>query len=146
MVCFNLGMKKIVGSLSAILIIILLCSGFFTYLVEFFTWLFILDYSAPPISIAGEIIVRVLSFVVTYELVGIVFGVLGFYNSKFMKIMYFVFSTLISFVLTYIVWTIETYLLVICIVLGIVFVLVTGLIITFYFLNKEKENGVEDED
>lgn len=112
-------MKRIAGFLAGIVLLLLLSSGIFADIIEFFTWLFMLQYKTPEISMAGDIIVRGLTFAVAYTLVGLIFKSLG---RKVMSIAYFIISTLLGFVLAYIVMLIETYLLEIGIVLGIIFV------------------------
>ena len=115
-------MKKISGLLASILLLLLLCSGVFADIIKFFTWLFTLQYITPETSIAGSIIVKVLTFAVSYTLVGLIFNSLGWFNSKVMSVAYFIISTLLGFVLAYIVMLIETHLLAIGITLGVIFV------------------------
>lgn len=64
-------MKKTGSIISSIVILLLLCSGAFADVLKFFAWLFTLQYSQPDTSIAGGIIVRILTFIVSYSLVGI---------------------------------------------------------------------------
>ena len=86
--------NKIIGIISPVVLLLLLCSGALVDIVNFFAWLFTLKYSAPETSIAGGIIVRVLTFLISYGLVGIMFSALGWFNSKAMKFFYFIISTL----------------------------------------------------
>lgn len=137
--------KEIAGIVSSIVLLLLLCSGAFADIIRFFAWLFTLQYSAPDTSIAGGIIVRVLTFLISYGLVGVLFTALGWFNSKAMKIIYFIISTLIAFALAYLVWTIETYIVIIGIVMGII---LAGIIIFFVvncILSKREESGKKDE-
>lgn len=129
-------MKKLSGILASIILLLLLCSGIFTDILNFFTWLFTLQYIAPETSIAGSIIVKILTFAVSYTLVGIIFNALGWFNGKIMSLAYFIVSTLLGFVLAYIVMLIETHLLAIGIILGVVF----ALSITFIIVLKVKSN------
>ena len=131
---------KLIGILSSIVILFLLCSGIFANIVEFFAWLFTLQYSAPDTSIAGGIIVRILTFVVSYGLVCIIFNALGLFNNKIMSIAYFIISTLIGFALSFVVWKIEQHILIIGIVMGLI---LAGIIATFiakYLINKRNLN------
>lgn len=109
-------MKKFSGLLASIVLLLLLCSGIFADIIKFFTWLFTLQYITPETSIAGSIIVKVLTFAVSYTLVGLIFNSLGWFNSKVMSVVYFIISTLLGFVLAYIVMLIETHLLAIGII------------------------------
>lgn len=130
--------KQLYGIISGIIIFILLCSGIFTDIIRFFSWLFLLDYSAPDISIVGSIIVRVLTFTVSYSLVGIIFKVLNWFNSKIMSITYLIFSSLIGFALSYVVMIIEKYWIALIIVLSIVCIIALLIIIIQYVQDKRK--------
>ena len=123
-------MKKVIGTIAGIVFLLLLSSGIFVKIVEFGTWFFMLQYSGPETSIPGEIAVRLLTFLVSYGLVGIIFEIFGFYNSRLMKISYFVISTIVGFIFAYIVWTIEGHLLIIEIVLAAI----ATLIIVFFVI------------
>ena len=129
-------MKKLSGILAGIVLLLLLCSGIFTDILKFFTWLFTLQYVTPETTVAGSIIVKVLTFLVSYTLVGLIFNALGWFNSKVMSIAYFVVSTLLGFVLAYIVMLIETHLLAIGITLGVILLLAVGVWIAIAVKNK----------
>jgi len=129
-------MKRLSGILAGIVLLLLLCSGIFTDILKFFTWLFTLQYVTPETTVAGSIIVKVLTFLVSYTLVGLIFNALGWFNSKVMSIAYFVVSTLLGFVLAYIVMLIETHLLAIGITLGVILLLAVGVWIAIAVKNK----------
>lgn len=131
-------MKKILGFLTGIVLLLLLCSGIFADIIKFFTWLFTLEYITPDTSIAGSIIVKMLTFAVSYTLVGIIFNSIGLFNSRLMSIIYFIISTVIGFLLAYTVMIIEKHLLVIGIILGAIFIISVVLLIVIYIKNKEK--------
>lgn len=132
-------MKRLSGFLAGIVLLLLLCSGIFVDIIEFFTWLFTLQYITPETSVAGSIIVKILTFAVSYTLVGIIFNALGWFNSKIMSIAYFVISTLLGFALAYVVMLIETHLLEIGITLGVIFVLSIAAIIFIAIKNKKQD-------
>lgn len=115
-------MRKLSGLIAGLILLFLLCSGILVDIVEFFTWLLMLQYTSPDTSIAGDVIVRILTFAVSYTLVRLIFNSLGWFNSKVMKFAYFIISTLLGFVLAYIVMLIETHLLAIGIILGCILV------------------------
>ena len=129
-------MKRLSGILAGIVLLLLLCSGIFTDILKFFSWLFTLQYVTPETTVAGSIIVKVLTFLVSYTLVGLIFNALGWFNSKVMSIAYFVVSTLLGFVLAYIVMLIETHLLAIGITLGVILLLAVGVWIAIAVKNK----------
>lgn len=139
--------KEIVGIVSSIVLLLLLCSGAFADILRFFAWLFTLQYSQPDTSIAGGIIVRVLTFLVSYGLVGLIFNALGWFNSKVMSVVYFIISTLLGFALAYVVWAIEQYILIIGIVLGIILAaIVAYILIRIVFSKKLKKESDEQTD
>lgn len=136
-------MKKILCFLTNITLLLLLCSGIFADIIKFFTWLFTLQYISPDTSIIGSIIVKILTFAVSYTLVGIIFNALGYFNSKIMSVTYFIISTLLGFALAYIVMLIEKYLLEVGITLGMIFV-VSIVIFIVVRIKKTKYKIIEE--
>jgi hypothetical protein len=132
-------MKRLSGFLAGIVLLLLLCSGIFADIIEFFTWMFTLQYITPETSVAGSIIVKILTFAISYTLVGIIFNALSWFNSKVMSIAYFVVSTLLGFALAYVVMLIETHLLEIGITLSVIFVLSIAAIIFIAIKNKKQD-------
>lgn len=130
-------MKRLSGVLAGIVLVLLLCSGIFADIIEFLIWLFTLQYITPETSIAGSIIVKVLTFAVSYTLVGLIFNALGWFNGKIMSIAYFVISTLLEFALAYVVMLIETHLLEIGITLALILVISIVTIIVMAIRNKK---------
>lgn len=139
-------MKKLGSIIASIVILLLLCSGAFANILKFFAWLFTLQYSQPDTSIAGGIIVRILTFIVSYSLVGVIFNALGWFNGKVMKIVYFVISTLLGFVIAYIVWGIEQYILIIGIVMGVIILAAIAYFVIRAILDKKKQPDVEEDE
>lgn len=136
--------KEIAGIISSIVLLLLLCSGAFANIIRFFAWLFTLQYSAPETSVAGGIVVRVLTFLASYGLVGLIFNALGWFNNKIMSIAYFIISTLLGFALSYVVWMTEQYILIIGIVLGAVVVCIIVFLIVNQIL-KNKKAKIQEE-
>lgn len=130
-------MKKLSSLLASIVLILLLCSGIFADIVKFFTWLFTLKYITPETSIAGSVIVKILTFAVSYTLVGLIFNSLNWFNGKVMAVTYFIISTLLGFALAYIVMLIETHLLVIGIILGVILI-TSSIILIINYIQKSK--------
>ena len=140
-------MRKLSGALAGLILLFLLCSGIFVDIIEFFTWLLMLQYETPEISIAGNVIVRCLTFAVSYALVGLIFNAMGWVNGKVMSISYFIISALLGFLLAYIIMLIETHLLIIGIVLGFIFVGSILLVIIIRVKSRRrnsKENKVKE--
>ena len=132
-------MKKIYAFLASIILILLLSTGIFANFFNFMIWLVKVENSAPNISVFGAIIVRVLTFLISYSLVGIIFKSLDWFNSKLMSIIYFVISTLIFFVLAYVVWLVEEHILIIGIIFGGVMLMIVASIAFIFFLRKKTE-------
>ena len=134
-------MKKASGIFASIIILLLLCSGAFADILNFFAWLFALQYSQPDTSITGGILVRFLTFVVSYSLIGVVFSAFGWFDSGIMKIAYFIISTLLGFVIAYIVWSIEQYILIIGIVMGVIVLIAIAYFVIRAILDKKEITG-----
>ena len=88
----------------------------------------------PSISIFADIFVRVATFLISYETVGAIFKKCG---SNIMSLAYFIISTLVSFVLCYIVMLIETYMLLISIILGVILLLSIGFNLFMYIRGRK---------
>ena len=138
--------KRVINVIVVVVFFGLLSKGVFTVFFDFFVWLFVLQYSGPENSIAGEIIVRALTFLVSYGLVGIIFEIFGLYNSRLMKIGYFVISTIAGFILAYVVWTIEEHLLIVGIVLAAIAVLIIVFFVIRTIVRKRKKTDKNKKD
>ena len=133
---------KIKGYLTALLIIVLLCCGFMSELIRFMAWLFELKYTQPETSVPGGIVVRALTFAVSFGLVWLIFNVLGLFNKYLMKFCYFVVSIIVGFAIAYVVWKIEQYILIIGIIFGIIALIMAVVIFISainYFKNKKND-------
>ena len=136
-------MKKMLGILLVILFLWLLCSPIFVDVADFFAWLFMLQYSAPETSLTGGRVVRLLTFIVSFGLVGIIFNVFSLFNSKLMSFAYAIISILAGFVLACVVKAIETHILIIGIVLGVISLGIIAFFVVTCLIskkNKTKDN------
>lgn len=132
-------MKKALGSIAALIIFVFLCtSGLFEGITNFFVWLVTLNMTQSSVSTVGEIFVKVATFAITYTVVGIIFNAIGWFDSDAMKIVYFIISTLISFVLCYVVMIFETHLLLLSIILGVILAAVIAFFIITGIRSREK--------
>lgn len=122
-------MNRLSGLILLIFILIAASNGWIEPIINFFSdifiWLITLSMTQSSVSIAGEIFVKVATFAVSYATVGAIFRAIGWFDSNIMKIAYFVISTIVSFVLCYIVMIFETHLLLIAIIAGVL--LITGI-------------------
>lgn len=137
-------MKKQIQNVIILMVFIFFCtSGLFTKVTEFFVWLVTLHYSNSEISAIGEIFVKVASFLVSFGAVGVIFELIGFHDKKLMSWSYYLISTLLSFVLCYIVMIFEKNLLVISIILGVLLALIIIFIINIEIKDKKKKLNKE---
>lgn len=125
------------------LILLLASKGWLEPIANFFSsifiWLFTLNMTQSTVSIAGEIFVKVATFVITYSVVGAIFRAIGWFDSGIMKLAYFIISTLVSFILCYIVMIFETHLLLVAIIVGILIIIsIVGCILMSRLSEKEK--------
>jgi hypothetical protein len=109
--------KSIIGG---IILLMLIATGVFSFLLELSgefmkltLWLFQLsltDFGLPP---TVEVIIKSLTFVISYALVGIFFNALGLFDSGVMKYVYFVISTLIGFALSAVIMFLQEHIIMI---------------------------------
>lgn len=119
-------MKRLSGLIFLIFILIAASNGWIDPIINFFSnifiWLFTLSMTQSSVSIVGEIFVKIATFAISYTTVGAIFRAIGWFDSDIMKVAYFVISTIVSFVLCYIVMIFETHLLLIAIITGVLLI------------------------
>ena len=125
-----------------LIVLIFLCtSGLIEPITKVFVWLITIDSNSPDISIFGQLVAKYGTWIITYSLVGVLVNALGWFNSTAMKILYFILSTIISFLLSWLIMIFENYLLVIAIVIGVLLIMGLGIFITLFIYNKKKKAG-----
>ena len=128
-------MRKLRGLIFLVFIYITTSNGWIESIMrifsDIFNWLFTLSMKQSSVSIAGEVFVKVSTFVISYSAVGSLFRTIGWFDRDIMKIAYFVISTIVSFVLCYIVMIFETHLLLIAIIAGVILIVVCILLPKF---------------
>lgn len=137
-------MKKTLSGIAALVIFVYIGTrGLIEPITNFFLWLVKLNMTQSNVSIAGDIFVRVATFLVSYAVVGFIFESIGWFNSDAMKVVYFIVSTLVSFALCYVVMILETYKLEIAIGIGVIIValIITGIIL--YIKNRDDKKELE---
>jgi hypothetical protein len=109
--------KSIIGG---IIVLILIATGLFSFLLELTgefikltLWLFQLNLTDFGLSPAIEVIIKLSTFVISYILVGIIFNLLGLFDSYVMKYVYFVVSTLIGFALSAVIMFLQEHIILI---------------------------------
>lgn len=133
-------MKGKISAFVGLIVLIFLCtSGLIEPITKVFVWLITIDSNSPDISIFGQLVAKYGTWIITYSLVGVLFKALGWVNSTAMKILYFILSTIISFLLSWLIMIFENYLLVIAIVIGVLLIMGLGIFITLFIYNKKKK-------
>lgn len=133
-------MKGKISAFIGLIILIFLCtSGLIEPITKVFVWLITIDSNSPDISIFGQLVAKYGTWIITYLLVGILFRSLGWFNSTAMKIVYFILSTIISFLLSWLIMVLENYLWIIAIIIGVLLVVGLGVFITLLIYNKKKK-------
>ena len=132
---------KIATLLALAIVIFIFASGrLIGLVVDVFVWLITLQFNSPDVSIFGQLVAKYGTWIIAYALVGLLFHTLGMFQSGVMKITYFALSTIISFLLSWLVMTIETYLRVVAIVVGtMLMALAAGLLIAILVRRKKRK-------
>ncbi|WIF88307.1 hypothetical protein [Acholeplasma laidlawii] len=125
-----------------IILFILIATGVFSVLIELTgefikltLWIFQLSLTDFGLSPAIEIIVKSLTFILSYALVGIIFSAIRLFNSDVMKYAYFVVSTMIGFALSALIMFLQEHIIIISwSILGITIIT----IFTILFLVKKR--------
>lgn len=138
--------NKIVGIIGLIAVIFFLTSGLFEWCTNVFIWLITLNHSNSTISIFGQLFVKYATWIVTFSSVGIIFKSLNWFDSDVMKLVYFVVSTIISFVLSYVVMILEKYAVYIAIGLAVVILILIVIIVILYIKSKKQKDKGESND
>ena len=138
--------KKIAGIIGLIAVIFFFTSGLFEWSTNVFVWLITLNYSSPTISIFGQLFVKYATWIVTFTSVGMLFKGLNWFNSDAMKLVYFVISTIISFVLSYLVMILENFAVYIAIGLAVVIITLIVIVVVLYIKSKKQKDKGENND
>lgn len=91
------------GFIDLVILMATVISGLLEKAVTFLLWLVKLDLTKNSVSNFGEVIVKAATFAITYTVVGWIFKTLGWFNSKAMKLVYVIISTVVSFGLCFVV-------------------------------------------
>ena len=138
--------KKIAGIIGLIAVIFFFTSGLFEWCTKVFVWLITLNYSSPTISIFGQLFVKYATWIVAFTSVGMLFKGLNWFNSDAMKLVYFAISTIISFVLSYVVMILENYAVYIAIGLAVVIITLIVIVVVLYIKSKKQKDKGENND
>ena len=128
---------KIFSIIGLMVTVFFLTSGLFEWCTNVFVWLITLNYSCPTISVFGQLFVKYSTWIITFTTVGMIFKSLNWFDSDAMKLAYFVVSTIISFVLSYVVMILENYAIYIAIGLAVIILTLIIIIVVLYIKNKK---------
>ena len=93
-------MKRIIAPIVGISFLFLIAkTDILQSIYSFAVWLIRLNLSSPNVSIGSKAAIKILTFLVTYAVVGELFDVLDWFDSDVMHIAYIIISTIISFLL-----------------------------------------------
>ena len=128
--------------IGGIILLILIATGVFSVLLDLTSefikltlWIFQLSLTDFGLSPSIEIIVKSLTFILSYALVGIIFNAIGLFDSDVMKYVYFVVSTMIGFALSALIMFLQEHIIIISwSILGITIIT----IFTILFLVKKR--------
>ncbi|ABX81869.1 hypothetical protein [Acholeplasma laidlawii] len=135
-------MRDVRSMIGGIILLILIATGVFSVLLDLTSefikltlWIFQLSLTDFGLSPSIEIIVKSLTFILSYALVGIIFNSIGLFNSDAMKYVYFVVSTMIGFALSALIMFLQEHIIIISwSILGITIIT----IFTILFLVKKR--------
>ena len=137
-------MRKTFGSILGLTVLIFICtSGLVEPVIKVFIWLITLQYNSPDISLFGQLVAKYGTWIITY---GVLFNALGWFNGSAMKIVYFIISTILLFLLSWIIMVFEKYLWIIATVVGGLLLLMVGALITMFIVNRGKAQNVNGND
>ena len=125
---------KITSFFMLIVIIVLAKYDGLKIIGDVFIWIFSLNYNSPDISVGGQIFIKIMCPVISFAVVGLIFKLLGLFDSVIMKIVYFAVSSILSFALSWVIMLVEKYAIIIItslmifVAVGIVVVLVRNII------------------
>jgi hypothetical protein len=131
--------KSIIGG---IILLILITTGVFSFLLELTGELMKITLGIFQLSLTDfglaptvEIIIKSLTFILSYILVGVIFNSIGLFDSDVMKYVYFVISALIGFALSAAIMFLQEHIIIISWSILVVTIIT---VITILFLLKRR--------
>jgi hypothetical protein len=130
-------MRDVKSIIGGIVLLILIATGVFSVLLELTgefmkitLWIFQLSLTDFGLSPVIEIIIKSLTFILSYVLVGVIFNSIGLFDSEVMKYVYFVISTLIGFVLSSVIMFFQEHIIIISwSILGITIITIMSILL-----------------
>ena len=139
-------MKKLFApfvAIAAFIIAIVFLAYVFPPLMEFLAWWFVTKEAvSAPLSTGQTILIDIVTHLITYASVGVIFGFLGWWNKDTMHIVYVVVSEVISLLLVLFLRFIIEYYWILFIILGALLIVA----IVLFVILKSKEKKEEEDD
>ena len=130
-------------AIAAFIIAIVFLAYVFPPLMEFLAWWFVTkEVVSAPLSTGQTILIDIVTHLITYASVGVIFGFLGWWNKDAMHIGYAVISEVISLLLALLLRFIIDYYWIIFIILGVL--LITAIVLFIILKSKEKKEEEDD--
>lgn len=130
-------------AIAAFIIAIVFLAYVFPPLMEFLAWWFVTKETvSAPLSIGQTILIDIVTHLITYASVGVIFGFFGWWNKDAMHIVYVVISEVISLLLALLLRFIIDYYWIIFIILGVL--LITAIVLFIILKSKEKKEEEDD--
>ena len=136
-------MKRGPSIIGYFILLTILFSGLWEPLVKVITWLVTQNMKDSGLSIAGEIIVKVATWFISFGLVGIVFDAIGYHNKARMSAAYTIISLIVSLALSYVVMLLEKHF--IAVLIAAVVILAVVIIVTICLKKKYKHSEWMDD-
>lgn len=141
-------MKKLFApiiSIVAFLIVIFILSKFIPALANFLAWWFITKEEInAPISTGQAILIDLITHLITYASVGVIFGTIGWFDSDAMHVAYVIISEAIALALAILLRFILNYYWIIFIIIGVIVITTIIVSIILKVRNKKKEEAIEN--
>lgn len=137
-------MRKILTPLFGILTLCILVwiaqSGIIKWLGDFFTWYINYQVTTSNLNNIFVLIGKILTWVISYLTVGLIFNSIGWFNSKVMSASYAVIAFLVNIFLTLFLKFIQDY----AWIIGIIFIVISIALATVVIINfvNERKKGV----
>lgn len=139
-------MRKLFAPFIAIavfIIAIVFLAYVFPPLMEFLAWWFATKEAvSAPLSTGQTILIDIVTHLITYASIGVIFGFLGWWDKDAMHIVYVVISEVISLLLALLLRFIIDYYWIIFIILGVL--LITAIVLFIILKSKEKKEEEDD--
>ena len=132
-------------SIVAFLVVIFILSYVIKPLGDFLAWWFLTKEEInAPITTGQAILIDIITHLITYASVGVIFGTIGWFDSDAMHVAYVIISEVIALALAILLRFILDYYWIIFIIVGVIVITTIIVSIIFKVRNKKKEEAIEN--